>query len=108
MEDIKARHRGVLTGIWLIGLGLLFATRAWWPGILFLVAATAVLEGYYNGKPWYGLQAAYWSAFIGVWALFRFSIVFLFVGLGLSFILGALVKPNPFAKPEPFVDGSLE
>ncbi len=108
MEDIKARHNAVLTGVWLIGLGMLFATRAWWPGIMFLIAATAILEGYYKGQAWYGLQAGYWSAFIGVWALFRFSLVFLLVGLGLSSILGALVKPSPFSKPKPFVDGSLE
>ncbi|MFO0893103.1 MAG: hypothetical protein U0790_28695 [Isosphaeraceae bacterium] len=108
MEDIKERHHAVLSGIWLIGLGILFATRAWWPGIMLLIAATAVLEGYYNDQLWYGLQTGYWCGFIGVWAVFRYNLVFLLVGLGLSSILGALVKPSPFAKPKPFVDGSLE
>jgi len=32
----------------------------------------------------------------------------LFVGLGISSIAGALIKPNPFTKPKPFVDSSLE
>jgi hypothetical protein len=108
MDDSKQRRRAVIGGLWLIGLGILFATRAWWPGIMFVIAATAIVEGYFNGQPWFGIQAGYWSAFIGVWALIGYSIVFLFVGLGVSSILGALIKPSPFSKPKPFVDGSLE
>jgi hypothetical protein len=108
MNDIKERHGMVLGGLWLIGLGILFATRAWWPGIMFVIAATAIVEGYFNDQRWYGVQSGYWAAFIGVWALFRFSLVFLLVGLGISSILGALIKPNPFTKPKPVVDRSLE
>jgi hypothetical protein len=104
----RARGNQVVGGLWLIGLGVLFATRAWWPAIMFLIALTAVIEGWLNGQPWYGIQAGYWTAFVGFWALARFSLVFLFVGLGVSMILGALVKPSPFSKPKPFVDSSLE
>ncbi len=108
MGPSHPQQRAILGGIWLIGLGILFATRFWWPGIMFLFALTAIIEGWLNDQPWYGAQAAYWSAFIGVWALFRFNLAFLLVGLGISTIIGALVKPNPFTKPKPFVDSSLE
>jgi hypothetical protein len=104
----QGRDKQVIGGIWLIGLGLLFATRFWWPGIMFLIAATAIYEGWVKDGVWYGIQAGYWCAFIGIWALTRFSLAFLFVGLGISMILGALVTPSPFSKPKPFVDSSLE
>ena len=67
-----------------------------------------LIEGWLNDQPWYGIQSGFWSAFIGVWALARYSLVFLLIGLGVSTIIGALVKPSPFSKPKPFVDSSLE
>jgi hypothetical protein len=108
MEIRSDQHRAILGGIWLIGLGILFATRFWWPGILFLIGITAILEGWLNGYPWYGAQAAYWLVFLGLWAMTGYFITALMIGLGISAIIGALVKPNPFTKPEPFVDSSLE
>jgi hypothetical protein len=108
MNQLKEHHHAILGGLWLIGLGLLFATGRWWPGIMFIIAITTIVEGCFNGQPWYGVQSGYWAAFIGVWALAGFSFAFLLVGLGISTILGALVKPSPFSKPKPFVDGTLE
>jgi hydrogenase/urease accessory protein HupE len=105
---VHEQQKAVLGGIWLIGLGILFATRFCWPGIMFLIAITAIIEGWLNDQPWYGAQAAYWSVFIGVWALTRYSFTFLLIGLGVSTIVAALVKPNPFSKPKPFVNSSLE
>jgi hypothetical protein len=32
----------------------------------------------------------------------------LFIGLGISAIVGALIRPNPFTKPEPILDDRLE
>jgi hypothetical protein len=108
MQVDPQQHRAIIGGIWLIGFGLLFATRLWWPGIMFLIGVTAVIEGWLNRQPWYGSQAGLWCIFIGLWALVRFNIAFLFVALGVSTIVGALVKPNPFAKPKPFADHTLE
>jgi hypothetical protein len=101
-------RRAVMGGIWLIGLGILFATRFWWPGIMFLIAITAVFQGWLNRQTWYGVQAGFWCAFVGVWALVRYSFAFLLVGLGISVIVGSLLKPSPFSKPKPFADNSLE
>jgi hypothetical protein len=108
MEIRGEQQRAIIGGLWLIGIGTLFATRLWWPGIMFLIAITALVEGWFKRQPWYGVQGAFWAFFIGVWALTRFSLPFLLVGLGISSIVGALIKPNPFAKPKPFVDRSLE
>jgi hydrogenase/urease accessory protein HupE len=108
METLAKRQQAIVGGIWLIGFGFLFATRLWWPGIMFLIGITALIEGWLNRQPWYGIQGGFWAFFIGVWALTRFSIPFLLVGLGISTIAGAMIKPNPFAKPKPFVDSSLE
>ena len=101
--------RTVIGGVWLIGIGILFATRFWWPGLMFLIAITAVLEGWLNRNHlWYAVQAGYWSAFVGVCALVGFNLVFLLVALGAGAILGALVSPGPLSKPKPSVDSSLE
>jgi hypothetical protein len=108
MEIRRDQHRAILGGIWLIGIGILFATRSWWPGIMFVIGITAIFEGWFQRQPWYGVQGGLWMIFIGLWALTRFSLAFLLVGLGISAIAGALVKPNPFSKPKPFVDSSLE
>ena len=75
---------------------------------MFLIAITVLIEGWLNRQPWYGAQSGFWLAFIGVWALVRYSLVFLLIGLGISSIIGALIKPSPFSKPKPFVDSSLE
>ncbi|QEH34336.1 hypothetical protein OJF2_28720 [Aquisphaera giovannonii] len=108
MKPVAARRGEIIGGIWLVGIGLLLYAGRFWPGIMFLIAVTSCIEGYFYNGLWKGLQAGYWAAFIGAWALAGFSFVFLFVGLGLSTILGALLKPGPVEKPAPFVDASLE
>ena len=57
----SSTHRQAHTitgGIWLIGLGVMFATGYWWPGILILAGITAIVEGWALGQGWYGLQGA--------------------------------------------------
>jgi hypothetical protein len=54
------------------------------------------------------MQVGFWSIFIGIWALARFNIAVFFIGLGIATIVGALVRPNPFSKPEPILDDRLE
>ena len=46
------RANAVTGGIWLIGLGVLFATRFWFPGILFLAGITAIVQGSARGAGW--------------------------------------------------------
>jgi hypothetical protein len=37
-------QKSLQTGIWLIGLGILWMTGYWWPGILILVVISVLLE----------------------------------------------------------------
>jgi hypothetical protein len=93
-------------GLWLIGLGILFAIRFWWPGILILVGITMIIQGLVQGRGWYGLHGGFWMILIAAWAILRFSMAFFFVALGLYVILSAFVMPSPLRKPH--VDNTLE
>ncbi len=95
-------------GIWLIGLGILFYTGRWWPGIMFVIGVSAIVEGLVQGRGWYAFQGGLWSIAIGIWAMTHFNIAVLFIGLGVSMVLLALVRPPAFAKPKPFTDNTLE
>lgn len=107
--NLSDEQAGKITGgVWLIGLGLLFLTRQWWPGIMFVIGVSAIVEGLVEGRGWYAFQCGFWSIGIGIWAYFHYSLPFLFVGLGLSMILGGMVRPPMFDKPKPLIDNSLE
>jgi hypothetical protein len=101
------RANQVTGGVWLIGLGLLFYTGFWWPGVLFVLGASAIVQGLVEGRGWYGLQGGLWLVGIGVWALFHFNIALFFVVLGASMVISALVRP-PFLGKKPYVDNTLE
>jgi hypothetical protein len=96
----------VTGGIWLIGIGVLFATRLWWPGILVLVGLTAVIQQWASGQRWYGMHAGFWLILVAVWACFRYNIAILFVALGIYVIATAFWQPGIFRKPH--VDNTLE
>ena len=42
--ELSQPWRLIQGAVWLVGLAILFFTGRWWPGILILVAVTAVLE----------------------------------------------------------------
>ncbi len=95
-------------GVFLMGMGVLFYIGNWWPGLLFVIGASSLVEGLAEGRGWCGLQAAAWSIGLGIVFLFRIHfVVALFVLLGLSSILGVLVRPPGFQN-KPHVDNSLE
>jgi len=101
------RANAVTVGIWLIGLGVLFATRFWFPGILFLAGTTAIVQGSARrGTGWAPLHGGVWLILVGAWAMMRFNLTVLLVGLGVSVIVAAVMRPSPFHKP--FVDRTLE
>lgn len=107
--NLSEERAGQITGgIWLIGLGILFYTGRWWPGIMFVIGASAIAEGFVEGRGWYALQGGFWAIAIGVWALYHFNIALFLVALGVSMLLGALVRPPMFEKPKPIVDHSLD
>jgi len=100
------RANAVTGGIWLIGLGVLFATKFWWPGILFLAGITAIVQGSARGAGWAPLHGGLCFILIACWAMMRFNLTIFFVALGVYVIIAALTKPGPFRKP--YVDQSLE
>jgi hypothetical protein len=100
------RANAVTGGIWLIGLGILFATRFWWPGILFLAGITAIVQGSAHGMGWASIHGGLWIILIACWVLTGFNLTIFFVTLGIYVIITALVRPDPFRKPH--VDQSLE
>ncbi len=79
--------------IWLIGIGALFATGWWWPGIMFVIGTSSVVQGIVAGRGWYAFQAGLWSFGIGVWAMTGFNLAVLFVLLAVSGMLAAFVRP---------------
>ena len=81
-------------GIFFVGLGLLFLTGWWWPGIMFVLAASALGRGLAAGKSW---QEARGALLLAVAALllslpgaFRanFWLPLIFVGIGLYMLFG--------------------
>ena len=98
----------LMGGVWLIGLGILFFTGWWWPGIMFVIGVSAILQGLVEGRGWYSFQGGFWSIAIGVWVLLHYNIAVLFVAMGLSMVVLALVRPPSFAKPKPFADHTMD
>ena len=108
MHFDKDQADKVSWGIFLVGMGVLFVTGKWWPGIMFVIGASSLAEGLVAGRGWYGLQGAAWTIGLGVVFMFKIHLVAaLFVLLGVSSILGALVRP-PFLQGKPKVDNTLE
>jgi hypothetical protein len=106
MHQHAQQANAITAGIWLIGLGVLFATRFWWPGILILIAVTMIIQGWSFGRKWDAMHGAFWMILIAVWGMFRFSMAFFFVALGIYVIFAALIKPDVMRKP--YVDSTLE
>jgi hypothetical protein len=96
----------ITAGVWLIGFGFLFATGFWWPGILMLAGITAMVEGFAAGQGWYSLQGGLWLIIFSIWAMCHYNIALLFMGLGVSVICSAFVRPSFLAKPQ--VDNTLD
>jgi hypothetical protein len=90
----------------LIGLGILFATGYWWPGVLFVFGAASLVHGLAAGHGWYAFQGAAWMIGLGVWFALGTNVATLFIVIGVSMLLAALFKPPAFTKPK--VDNTLE
>lgn len=109
VRDNRDRSRILTLGVWLIGLGILFETRLWWPGILFLGAAAALIQAWtaYGPEDRRTMtRVGVTLALIGFWALVRFSVAFLLVGFGVWVVVSAL-RPPPIPR-KPFVDHRLD
>ena len=100
------RANTVTAGIWLIGIGVLMATRFWFPGILLLVGITAIVQGAGRRSGWQSIHSGLWLMLIAAWAMMRFSMSVFFVALGVYVIIAALMRPGSFNKP--YIDRTLD
>jgi hypothetical protein len=87
---------GKLSGaVFMIGLGLLFLLKVeFFPGIMFVLAATSLASGLGEKNLGGGLQGAVWLAGIGLFFSGLFSVPLLFILIGLSSLFAFFVRPT--------------
>jgi hypothetical protein len=106
MPRYSQRASALTAGIWLIGLGLMIATKVWWPGILLLIGLTVVIQMWVFGRQRQALLGGFLLIAIAGWAACKFNVAVLFVALGAYFLCCAL--PIRDLVPKPHVDNTLE
>jgi uncharacterized membrane protein len=97
MQISRARAGQITGGVFLIGLGLLFALGWFWPGILYLIGTTALVEGFTEteGRKRSGaLQGGLFMIGMGVVFTLGFNLPLLFIILGVMTILGLRGKSS--------------
>jgi hypothetical protein len=70
-EEIPMSHKRqhadqVGTGVFFIGLALIWLTGFWWPGIMFVLGAMIIARTMAEGKPWQSATGAFWLIGIGL------------------------------------------
>lgn len=90
----------------LIGLGLLFTpiggiVGGFFPGILFVIGASAMARGLAEGQAWYNVSGGLFMIGIGLVFLIGFSLPVLLILLGLAMLFGFTFNSDK-AKQEPF------
>lgn len=102
---IEEKASQVGTGVFFIGLGLLFFTGWWWPGIMFVIAASILARTMAAGERWRSATGALWLIGIGVvfgipgligdiWQLFPLVLI----GIGLFMLFGGKYRPDVSGK----------
>ena len=106
-NEEKASQVG--TGVFFVGLGLLFFTGWWWPGIMFVIAASMLAGTLAAGENWTSATGALWLIGIGVvfgipgligdiaggfWQIFPLILI----GMGLFMLFGGKYRPSVSGK----------
>ncbi|MCY3915554.1 MAG: hypothetical protein OXG49_06020 [Chloroflexi bacterium] len=106
---IEEKASQIGTGVFFIGLGLLFFTGWWWPGIMFVIAASMLARTMAAGERWRSATGALWLIGIGVvfgipgligdiagafWQLFPLILI----GIGLFMLFGGKYRPEVSGK----------
>jgi hypothetical protein len=89
-SNMVSKHQGdqVAGAVFLIGLGVLFLTGYWWPGILFVIGASAMARGVSEGQAWYNVPGGLWMIGLGLVFAFGFSWPLLLILIGVSMLFG--------------------
>ena len=56
-KDISEKASQIGTGVFFVGLGLLFLSGWWWPGIMFVIAASILARTMAEGEGWQSARA---------------------------------------------------
>lgn len=102
-REEKASQAG--TGVFFVGLGLLFFTGWWWPGIMFVIAASILAQTVAKGERWSTATGALWLIAIGVVfgvpgligdvaGAFRQLFPLILIGMGLFMLFGGKYRPK--------------
>ena len=69
--------------IFLIGIGLLFVTGWWFPGILFVIGASSMATALANKQPWISATGALWMFGLGFifWLNLPWGVILILIGL---------------------------
>ena len=101
----KEKASQACAGVFFIGLGLLFFTGWWWPGIMFVMAAAMLAQSMAAGESWRSATGALWLIGIGLvfgipgligdiasvfWQLFPLILI----GMGLFMLFGGKYRPD--------------
>ena len=97
------------TGVFFVGLGLLFFTGWWWPGIMFVLAASYLARAKAAGQPWQSATGAFWLIGIGlvfgipgligdVAGAFWHFLPLILIGIGIFMLFGGRYRPNVSGK----------
>ncbi len=83
--------------VFLIGLGLLFTSvgnivGGFFPGILFVIGASAMARGVAEGQQWYNVSGGVFMIGLGLFFLWGFSLPLLLIVLGLMMLFGYTFK----------------
>lgn len=70
----KKKAYAISNGIFLISLGVLIVTKAWWPGILLAIWATVASRQYLSGRFYYAIISS--IVLLGLFALSFFKFDF--------------------------------
>ena len=93
----KTRAEQVSGGVFLIGLALLFMTGFWWPGILFVLGATAMARGISEGQELQSVSGGIFLIGLGLvfWAGFSLPLLLILLGVSSLFGYGFWHKSSP-------------
>ena len=81
--SLKAEQ--VSGAVFLIGLGLVWITGWWFPGMLFVMGASIMASAIVNNHPWTSATGALWMFGLGTifWLNLPWGFIFLLIGLSM-------------------------
>jgi hypothetical protein len=95
---MKSRTDEASSAIFLIGLGLLFVTGWWWPGMLFVIAASSMARVMSEGQPWTAATGALWMAAIGLVFMFHLNFGIIWIVFGFAMLAAYMIRCNDGSK----------